>query len=170
MISASSFSLLITSFLSIQASTHHQRYQWKTHDQNLDTTHSVRNGHWISAGSTVQQDEKYDRFTDADVPFKVKLVQTQRQYAAKQPQMGTLWQNNTNHLLEWETTTALSITNANEGASLPAKTQTQAINDGMALWFTEKRSPPGPFYGAEGVWTGLGIFMDSYVERDGNVK
>jgi hypothetical protein len=144
-----------------------QRYQWKTHDQNLDPLHSVRTGQWHISGSSLQQDERYDRYTNSELPFKVKLVQGQKPYNQRSPQAGTLWKNNTNYLTEWETTTSFSIANVNEGATLTAN---QAQNEGMAIWYADKKSPTGSFFGVEGTWTGLGLFFDSYVDRVGDVR
>jgi len=172
---------LLSSLLAVQASdptaahSHQQRVQWKTHEQNLDASRSPKqpNAQWNIAGSAIQIDEKYDPYTNTDTKFKIKLTQTPKPYAqrANKEQQGTLWRNNTNHLTEWETTTAVSIYNSNEGTmTVPNSVQTNAINNGFALWYSQNKLNTGPFYGTEGVWTGLGIFMDSYVDRTGDVS
>lgn len=38
--------------------------------------------------------------------------------------------------------------------------------DGLALWFTDMKSPEGPVFGAADNWRGLGVFFDSF-DNDG---
>lgn len=43
----------------------------------------------------------------------------------------------------------------------------QMFGDGMAIWYTKKRMELGPVFGSRDLFTGLGIFLDTYSNHNG---
>jgi len=77
--------------------------------------------------------------------------------ADKQGNVGYLWNSIPLHLRSWEMHVQFKVSSHN----------TKLFGDGFALWYAKDRMQPGPIFGNEDPFIGLGIFVDTYSNHNG---
>ncbi|KAL8561159.1 hypothetical protein ACOMHN_054530 [Nucella lapillus] len=73
-----------------------------------------------------------------------------------QGQSGALWNNVRVIASSWEVHVHFKMYGSRKTPS----------GDGMAFWYTQDRMEPGSVFGSKDYFTGLGIFLDTYVNQD----
>lgn len=66
-------------------------------------------------------------------------------------QSGQVWTKNSVNFDWWEVEMIFRVTGRGRIGA-----------DGLAFWYTEERGTPGPVFGSNDMWKGLGIFFDSF--------
>ncbi|KAK7109110.1 vesicular integral-membrane protein VIP36-like [Littorina saxatilis] len=74
-----------------------------------------------------------------------------------QSRQGAIWNNVRCHVQNWELHVQFKVHGA--GKNL--------FGDGMAIWYTQERMQLGPVFGSRDLFTGLGIFLDTYSNHNG---
>lgn len=74
-----------------------------------------------------------------------------------QSMRGGLWNNQPLNLINWEVQIQLAIHGSGK----------DLFGDGMAFWYTKEKMQPGPVFGSRDVFSGLGIFIDTYSNQNG---
>ncbi|KAF7688570.1 lectin, mannose-binding 2-like a [Silurus meridionalis] len=78
-----------------------------------------------------------------------------------QSKQGAVWSRMPCHLKDWELQVHFKI---------HGQGKKNLNGDGMAIWYTKERVQKGPVFGNEDLFTGLGVFIDTYPNEEKHIE
>uniref|UniRef100_A0A3P9A1V4 L-type lectin-like domain-containing protein n=1 Tax=Esox lucius TaxID=8010 RepID=A0A3P9A1V4_ESOLU len=139
----STFVFLIATGISIADDGHHEMEEFLKRELSLSKPYqgvgSSSSSHWELMGDAMVTTEQIRLTSDM------------------QSKQGAVWSRIPCHLRDWELQVHFKI---------HGQGKKNLNGDGLAIWYTKERMQKGPVFGNQDLFTGLGLFVDTYPNEE----